>query len=133
MSFEIIFQYQTFVAVSGISGGEKPGIWRCLVVLRTRNLSFYLTQWKLHRVWTSNGSELLCCFKTVFHRYETEIGQKSWLRNLPKQESEEHNDESEQAAAGEEMKEDTPLSLIFRADNILHTSFSKVNINTQEN
>ena len=48
----------------------------------TRNLSYYLTWSKLHRVWISNGSEVLRWFETNVLGFETEICQGSWLRNL---------------------------------------------------
>ena len=39
---------------------EIPSSWRCLVFSRLRNLSYYLTRLKLHRVLISNGSDFLC-------------------------------------------------------------------------
>ena len=44
---------------------ESPSSWRCFVVPRRKNLFYYLTWWKLHEVWISNGSELLRWFDTL--------------------------------------------------------------------
>ena len=66
---------------------ESPSSWRCFVVSWTSNLSYYLTRWKLHRVWISNASELLRWFETDVFDCETETCQRSWLRNLQNQRS----------------------------------------------
>ena len=51
----------------------NPNCWRCPVLAWTKILSNYLTWWKLHRVWISNGSELLRWFETVFSGLEPQI------------------------------------------------------------
>ena len=60
------FSVSTFCGSVWKSWRESPNCWRCLVLAWTRKLSNYLTWWKLNRVWSSNGSELLCWFETVF-------------------------------------------------------------------
>ena len=45
--------------------------WRCLVVPETKKLSYYFTVWKLHRLWISNGSELLRWYETSIVGFET--------------------------------------------------------------
>ena len=60
---------------------ENLSDWRCVVVAGTRKITYYLNQWKLHRVWISNVSELLCWFETNVIGFETEICQGSWLPN----------------------------------------------------
>ena len=62
------------------SGRDNPGCWRYLVVPRKRNLCYYLTRWKLHRIWISIGSELLRWFETYTPGFETENYQGSCLR-----------------------------------------------------
>ena len=59
------FSVPTFCCSFRKSWRESPSSWQCLVVPRTRNLSLYLTQWKLHRVWISNELELLRWFERL--------------------------------------------------------------------
>ena len=63
----------TFCGSVWKSWRESPNCWRCFVVTWTRNLSNYLTWWKLHRVWISNGSELIRWLETVFFGIEAQI------------------------------------------------------------
>ena len=70
----------TFCGSVWKSWRESLKCWRCPVLTWTRNLSNYLTWWKLHRVWISNGSELICWFETVFFGIEAQICQRTWLR-----------------------------------------------------
>ena len=58
---------------------ESPNCWRCPFPAWTRKISNYLTWWKLHRVWISNGSELLRWVETVFFGIEAQICQRTWL------------------------------------------------------
>ena len=53
---------------------ENLSWWQCLVVPRTKNLSYYLTQGKLHRVRISNGSEKLRWLETDEFGFETVKG-----------------------------------------------------------
>ena len=71
------FSVPTFCGICWKSWRESPSTWRCLVVPRTRNLSYYLTWWKLHRVWISKGWELIPWFETDLLDSETEICQGS--------------------------------------------------------
>ena len=66
---------------------EIPSSWRSLVVPWPRNLSYYLTWWKLHVIWISNGSKLWRWFETDLLGFETETCKGSWLRNLQNQRS----------------------------------------------
>ena len=61
---------------------ESPSSWWCLVVPLTRNFSIYLSRSRLNSVWFSAGSELLCWFETKVLGFDTEICQRSWLRNI---------------------------------------------------
>ena len=81
---------------------ESPSSWRCLVVPWTRNLSFYLTRWKLHRVWISNESELLRWFETDIVGFETETCKGSWLRNLQYQRSKKETERRSKSRRGRE-------------------------------
>ena len=58
------FSVPTFCGSFWKSWREGPNSWRCLAVPWTRNLSYYLTRWKLHIDCISNGSELLRWFET---------------------------------------------------------------------
>ena len=68
-------------------GCFKTSSWWYLVVARTRNLTYYLTWWKLHRFWFSNGTEILRWFEADVISFETENREESWLRNLQYQKS----------------------------------------------
>ena len=81
------FLVPTFCGSLWKSCRESPSSWRCLVVPWTRTLSHYLTRWKLHGVWISNGSKLLRWFETEVLGFETETCQGSWLRKLQYQRS----------------------------------------------
>ena len=65
----------------------SPTSWRCFVVPWTRNLLNYLTWWKLHRVWISNGSDLLRWFESDILAFEPEISRGLQLLNLQYQKS----------------------------------------------
>ena len=80
------FSMPTFCDSFWKSWRESPSSWRSLVVPRTRNLFYYLFWWKLHRVWISNGSELLRWFETEVVGFESEICRGSWLRNYTSEE-----------------------------------------------
>ena len=67
------FSVPTFCGSVWKSWRESPNCWRCPVLAWTRNLSNYLTWWKLHRVWISNGSELLRRFETVFWHWSSNL------------------------------------------------------------
>ena len=61
-----IFRYQFFVPVSGNLGEESPNKWQCIVVPRTRIISYCITRQKLHKFLKSNEPKLL-------HWLETDI------------------------------------------------------------
>ena len=69
----------TFFGKFWESWRESPSKWWCPIVPQTRNLSYHLFRWKLHRVWILNRCELLCWFETDVLGFETEICQR--LRN----------------------------------------------------
>ena len=81
------FSVPTFCGSFSKSWRESPSSWRCLVVPRTRKLSYYLSRWKLHKLWISKRSELIRWFGTDVFGFETEICQGWWLRNLQLQRS----------------------------------------------
>ena len=64
------FSVPTFCDSFWKSWRESPNCWRCPIFAWTRNLSNYLTWWKLPRVWISNGSKFLRWFETVFFGIE---------------------------------------------------------------
>ena len=66
---------------------ESPSSGWYLVVSRTRDSTYYLTRWKVPRVWISNRSELLRWFETDVLGFETEVCQGPWLQNLHYQRS----------------------------------------------
>ena len=78
----------TFCGSVWKSWRESPSSWRSLVITWTRNLSYYLTRWKLYRFWISNGSKLLRWFETDVLGFETKFCKGSWLGNLQYQRSE---------------------------------------------
>ena len=65
----------------GKSMWKNPSKWRCLVAPQTRIVNYYLTRWKLHKTWISNGLKLLRWYETDLLRIETEFCQRSWFRN----------------------------------------------------
>ena len=75
------FSVPTFFGSVGKSWRESSNCWWWPVVAWKRNLSNYLTGWKLHRVWISNGSQLVRWFEIVFFDIEAQICQRTWLRN----------------------------------------------------
>ena len=103
--------------------------WRCLVVPRTKFLSYYLTRWKrkLHRTWISNGSEVLRWFETNVFGFETEIFQESRLRNLQNQKKNEHKEEAKADEETEE-KQEAPVPLVTQENTIFHLIFSKIDV-----
>ena len=54
---------------------------------RTRFISYYLTRWKLQRVWILNERKQLCWFETAELGFETDICQGLRLRNIHYQRS----------------------------------------------
>ena len=81
------FRDRPLLAVSGKSWKESPSSWQCLVVPGAKNLSGWLTGWKLHRVRISKGSEVLHWSETEVLGFEIETCQGSWLRNTQQQRS----------------------------------------------
>ena len=66
------FSVPTFCGSFRKYWSEIPSNRQCLVVRRTRILSYHLAQGKLHRVLISNGSELLRWFQTDVLGFESE-------------------------------------------------------------
>ena len=124
------FWNQPFVSVSLKS--YSPKSWQCLVVSRTRNLFHNLTRWQLHRVWFSNGWELLRSFETDVLGFQTEICQRFWLRNLQNEKIEKERKEEakalEETVAPKKKEQEAPISLITYVINILHSIFSAVEV-----
>ena len=68
-----LFSVPTLCGSFWKSWRESPNNWQCLVVPWTKSLLFHLNRWKLHIVWFSNWSELLCCFDTDVLGLETSL------------------------------------------------------------
>ena len=116
----------------------SPSSWRCLEVPQRRNSSNYLTWWKLHSVWISNGLQPIRWFESDIFGFEVEIRRGSWLWNLQYQRS--NKGAKKEAKADEETvvaqeEQVAPVSLFTRVNNILHSISSNVEVynNNQQN
>ena len=130
------FSVPTFCDSFWKSWRESPSSWRCFAVPWTWNPFYYLTQWKLHGVWFSKGSELLHWFKTDVLGFWTKLklvrgcGYETYNSKEVKKEHEEEAKAEEEETA----KEDAPVPLVTHVNNILHSIFSNVElyINNQQ-
>ena len=107
---------------------KNPCSWRCLVVPRTRNLSYYLTGWKRHSVWTPNGTEQLRWFEIDFFGCEIVVSKITIAKKKKEHTQEDKTD------VDLEVEQEVPLLLVAHLNNILHSFFYNVEvyINSQQ-
>ena len=113
---------------------ERPKCWQCPVLERTRNLSNYLTSWKLQRVWISKRSESLRWFQTAFLALKLKfVNGRGYDTYENKEKKREHKDESAVFTEGRTGEEEEVARITY-VNNIMYSIFSdvKVNINNQQ-
>ena len=99
-----------------------------------KKCTLHLTRWKLHRVWFSNGSDLLRGFATDVLALETEFCRGSWLRELQYEGSEKKYKEEAKADDGTEEEQEVPVPPVTHVKNISQLIFSNgwMYINNQQ-
>ena len=113
----------TFCGTFWKSRRNSSNSWRCLVVPRTRNIYYYLAEWKLHRVWILTRLELLRWLETDILGYETENCQGSLIQNLHYQRKEKKEKKEETKVNDETEKEqEAPVSLVTHISPVFNFS-----------
>ena len=102
----------------------SPSNWRCLVVPRTTNISYYVTCWKLLNVWISNKSEFCVDLRQSYLALKLKFVQcRDYQTDSSKEVEKEHKKEVKLDDALKEVAE-APLPLVTLVHNILQSFFS---------
>ena len=130
-----LFSVPTLCGSFWKSWRESPNNWQRLVVPWTKSLLFHLNRWKLHIIWFSIWSEILCCFETDVLGLETSLSRvvvkKLTVRKKLKKSTTRRKKWKKNVIEGGSRGSRSSLTLV---NNILHSISSNVEvyINNQE-
>ena len=121
------FRYEPFVVVSGNRGGKVPVVDDVLSS-HEKNLSYYLTRWKLHSLNVKQiGTITLIWDRRIWLLKLKFVNGRGYETYNSEEVKKEHK---EDAKADEETEEgpDAPVPLVTHLENILHSVFSTVEV-----
>ena len=120
------FQYQPFVAISGNLGGKVPLVDDVLSSLEQE--TYPTTSLDEHCIEFEFQTDRNYYVETDVFGFETETCLGSWLRNLQYKKVKEEHKEEAKAKEEKTVEEDASVPLDTHVNNILHSTFSNVEV-----